>query len=144
MQNNIQKKLIEMARSRSIPYCLGCHEEAKTGKCLTCGSDDLGHLLPGYSCGWGLDWIIEEILKETLTPVDLEEVFEDLVRQTFPKTTTVAWLKFDTATILKELDPISWQCAINDFESQEAEAGTIVTFDQGQTYYWAHDLEALE
>ena len=143
MQNDFYDKLSQMALKRSIPFCMGCYQEAKSGTCPTCGSDDLGRLLPGHSCDWGLDFIIEEILRESLTPVDLEEAFEESFREVFSKTTKVAWLEFDTATIVKELDQISWRCAVGDFESQEAETGTIVTFNQGQTYYWAHDLEAL-
>ncbi|MBI2519961.1 MAG: hypothetical protein HYV97_06080 [Bdellovibrio sp.] len=142
MQNDFYDKLSQLALKRSIPYCMGCHKEAKDGRCLSCGSDDLGFLLPGCSCGWGLDWIIEEILKECLTPVDLAEAFEQSVRESYPETVQVAWMNLDVCTVCQEIDPVSWNIAKGEWEDQECEAGTIVTFDGG-TYYWAYDLEAL-
>ena len=41
MNTEIQKKLETLAYNRSKPFCYGCYEEAPSGRCLSCGSDDL-------------------------------------------------------------------------------------------------------
>lgn len=87
--------------------------------------------------------VIKHILETELTPVDLEEAFEQSVRECFPETTKVGWCEFDTVTLLKELDPVSWRCAFSDYESQEVDEGNIVSFDGGTTYYYNYDFESL-
>lgn len=52
-------------------------------------------------------------------PLDLEKAFEQSVRENYPKTTKVGWDEFDTVTILKEQDSISWCRALADYEPAE-------------------------
>ena len=92
---------------------------------------------------WGTDWIIKSILESELTQVDLDEEFEDYIRQCYPETTKVGWMEFDTASLMKDQDPISWQCAQSEWESQEADEGNIISFDNGSTYYRTSDIEDL-
>jgi len=99
-------------------------------------SDDSG---PEY----GVDWIIEEILSKELSAIDLEEYFEDFVRQIYAEETKVAWMRFDTVRLMKEMDPVSWSCALNDWQSQEEDEGNIISFDNGNTYYSSADLQDL-
>ena len=75
--------------------------------------------------------------------MDLEEAFEERVRECYPETTKVGWMEFDTVSLMKDQDPVSWRCALAEYESQEADEGNIVSFDNGVTYYWRHDLEKV-
>jgi len=50
-------------------------------------------------------------------------------------------MTFDTVTLMKSQDPISWNLARDEWESFEEEEGNIVSFDNGSTYY---DINALE
>jgi len=141
MKNEIQQKLEQIALNRSIPFCYGCYKEALTGRCKTCGSDDLMRLLPEVGCEYGTDWVIEHILKTELEAVNLEEAFEQSARECYPEETKVGWMTFDTVTLMKENDPVSWRCGLGDYESQEESEGTIISFDHGSTYYRTRDLE---
>ena len=38
---------------------------------------------------------------------------------------------------------MSWRCAHDEWESQEADEGSIVSLDNGSTYYWPHEIERL-
>lgn len=143
MNHEIREQLKELALKRSIPFCYGCYQEAPEGKCRACGSDDLMRLLPGVGCEYGTDWIVKSILEAELTPVDLNEEFEEHVRQCYPETIQVGWMALDTVSVMKDQDPISWSCAQSEWESVESDEGNIVSFDGGNTYYNRHDLENL-
>lgn len=141
MREEIQQKLNQLALNRSILFCYHCYEEAPTGCCKSCGSDDLMRLLPEVGCEYGTDWIIKHILETELEALDLEESFEDLMRECYPETTKVGWMEFDTVTLMKENDPISWRCALSDYESEEESEGNIISFDSGLTYYSVYKVE---
>lgn len=143
MNNEIYEQLKQLALKRSIPFCYQCYERAPSGTCQRCGSDDLMLEHPGHAVEFGYDWIIESILKSELTPVNLDKEFEEYVRQYYPETTTVGWMTLDTVSVMKDQDPVSWSCAQSEWESQEADEGTITSFDNGSTYYCLDDIEAV-
>jgi len=143
MNDEIQQQLQQLALKRSIPFCYGCYSEAPTGRCTSCGSDDLMRLLSGVGCEYGTDWITRHILETELEAANLEEMFEESVRQCYPEETKVGWMTFDTVTLMKEQDPIGWRCALADYESQEESEGNIVSVDGGATYYSTQELSAL-
>ncbi len=143
MKSEIQSKLEQLARKRSTPFCYSCYEEAPSGRCKTCGSDDLMRLVDGIGVEYGTDWVIKHILETELQAVNLEESFEQMIRDCYPETTKVGWCEFDTVDLLKEQDPVSWHCAVSDYESQEAGEGNIITFDNGSTYYNLSDVENI-
>ncbi len=143
MKDEIQEKLEQLAFDRTTPFCYGCYIKAPKGVCPQCHSDDLMRHLEGVGVEWGTSWVIKHILQEELTPIDIEDAFEESVRQCYPEEVTVGWSTVDTVEVLKSQDPISWRCAQSDWESQEEEEGNIMSFDNGSTYYWTHDLEEL-
>ena len=143
MKTEIQEKLEELAFNRTTPFGYGCYVLAPKGVCPHCHSDDLMRHLDGVGVEWGTSWVIKHILQEELTPVDIEEAFEESVRQCYPEEVTVGWMKLDAVSVMKDQDPISWRCAQSDWESQEEEEGNIISFDNGSTYYWTHEVENL-
>lgn len=143
MNNEILEQLKELALNRSIPFCYSCYKEAPTGCCKSCGSDDLMRLIPEVGCEYGTDWVIKHILETELIAVDLEVEFEESVRQCYPEETQVGWMTFDTVILMKENDPVSWQCALSEYESQEESEGNIISFDGGSTYYQSSEIEQL-
>lgn len=143
MKTEIQNKLHQLALKRSIPFCYGCYTAAPSGCCKTCGSDDLMRLVDRVGCEYGTGWVVKHILETELEAIDLEESFAQTVRECYPETTKVGWCEFDTVTLLKEQDPVSWGCALAEYESQEAEEGNIFSFDGGSTYYYTQDIERL-
>lgn len=141
MNTELNSQLTQIAFKKTIPFCYGCYKEAPSGRCAFCHSDDLMRLLPGVGCEYGTEWVVKDLLAEALTPADLNEQFEDSIRSCYPETTTVGWMTFDTATLMKEMDPISWDIAKSEWESSEADEGIIVSFDKGGTYYRREDVE---
>ncbi len=113
MNEEINVRLDQLAFHRSIAFCYGCYVEAPTGRCHQCGSDDLMRSIRGIGCEYGTSWIIEHILEAELTAANLEEAFEQMVRDCYPENTKVAWAEFDTVTLMKEQDPISWRSDID-------------------------------
>ncbi|MBS1963100.1 MAG: hypothetical protein JST04_12870 [Bdellovibrionales bacterium] len=144
MNTEIQKKLTELAYKKTIPFCYGDYIECPKGVCPKCGSDDLMRFLPGVGVEYGTAWVIKHILSEGLASVDLDEAFENSMRDCYPETTTIGFLKdYDTVNAMKELDPVGWRCAQADWESFEANDGNIISFDNGATYYQVSDIEGL-
>ena len=65
-------------------------------------------LLPNYAFpDKGVTLQYDLFLETDLTPVNLEESFENMIRECYPETTKVGWMDFDTVTIMKENDPIA-------------------------------------
>ena len=143
MHSEILKQLTNLAYEKTIPFCYGCYSEAPAGCCTSCGSDDLMRLLPGSGCEYGTEWVVREILREKLEPVDLEKAFEESIRDCYPETTKVGWMDLDTIDTMKNSDPIWWRCAITEWESNEEAEGNIISFDGGAAYYWIFDVQNL-
>ena len=136
-----QERLKSLAFERTIPFCYSCYQEAPSGRCSGCLSDDLMRLLPGDGCEYGVDWVIKSLVKENLTPINMNERFEESVRESYPETTQVGWMELDTVQIMKELDPIGWDVAQTDWQSNEESDGQITTFDNSSTYYRSDEVE---
>jgi hypothetical protein len=143
-KTEIEEKLEQLAFDRTIPFCYHCYAHAPSGRCNKCLSDDLMRSLAGVGVEYGTDWVIKHILQEELTPVDLEESFEDFMRECYPEGTDIGFLKnYDTVSAIKELDPIAWRCAQSEWESSEEEEGIIISFGGGSIYYRTSDIVDL-
>lgn len=143
MNIEIQKQLEELAIRRSTPFCYTDYIKCPTGRCHICGSDDLMKITAEDGPEFGTSWIYESILETELTPVNIEEAFEDSIRECYPENVTVGWMSLDAVSVMKEMDPISWRCALSEWESHEAVEGNIISLDGGTTYYSRHDVETL-
>jgi len=137
----LKTRLEKLAFKKTIPFCHSCYRQASTGRCERCGSDDLMRELPGHGVEWGVDWVIQSLLQDNLTPASTEEGFEESVSQCYPETTTVGWLELNTVSILKEMDPVAWDLAESEWIDSELNEGNLVTLDNGSKYYWIHDIE---
>jgi len=143
MNTEIKIKLEEIAFKKTVPFCYSCYKEAPTGCCSKCHSDDLMRLRQGSGCEYGIDWVIEELITEALTPVNTSEAFEQSMNDCYPETTTVGWMQLDTVSVMKEMDPVCWDMAKSEWESAEVEEGNIISFDGGSTYFWKSDVESF-
>lgn len=141
LSHELQARLKKLAYKRSVPFCYGCYQEARGGRCFRCGSDDLMLMRPGSGVEFGCEWIVKELIDESLTPVPVDDAFEESLTGCWPETVTVAWLQLDTLTVAKEMDPVSWDIARSEWLSFEESEGHVTTFDGGSTYYHTHDVE---
>ncbi len=142
-RETIYKRLTVLAFQESIPFCYCCYIKAPTGKCDNCGTDDLMRLLEGIGCEWGTEWVVEEILKEHLEPVNQTKAFEDMIEGCYPTETKVGWLELSTADILKTMDEVSWDIAKDEYISSLEEDEEVMSFDNGSIYFWTSDIENL-
>lgn len=142
-KETIYKRLTTLAFQVSKPFCYLCYREVKTSHCPKCGTDDFMRLLEGIGVEYGTEWVIEEILKESLTPVNKSEIFESIIEDCYPKEIRVGWLEFNTVGILKTMDKVSWDIAEDEYLSGLEEEGEVMNFDNGSTYYWTSDIEKL-
>jgi hypothetical protein len=143
MKTEIQEKLETLARKRTIPFCSNDYIECPKGRCPKCFSDDLMTLHPRHGLDWGIESAIREIVAEELTPVDSDGIFAELICDTYPETTTIGYMTYDTVTALRILDPVAWDIGRSEnMDSLELD-DQIMSFDGGCTYFWIHDLESL-
>ena len=141
--SDLTERLERIAQRKTIPFCISCHVSAVSGRCTRCGSDDLGNLLPGVGLDWGRDWAIRHLIAENVRKVDVEDLFTDWVDEAYGGTVKVGWLELDVARTAKEMDPISWRMALSDWLDDETSSGTLITLDDGETYFMVHDVEAF-
>ena len=115
--------LEKIADKRTIPFCYLCYIDAPQGRCVRCGTDDLMRHLPGVGVEYGYEWAIEHLLDqevEDITPEQQEELFMDFITSCYNPETQVAFITVDTAWALKELDPVAFEIAMDDFFMEDA------------------------
>ncbi len=141
MNDQLQKRLEAVAWKQSSPFCYGCYRKAPTGRCTTCFSDDLMRITENNGPEYGIEWVVEDIVKENLEAVDIDETFEESMSGCYPETTKIGWIDYDTVSAIKELDPISWDLAKSEWVDSEAQDEILFTLDNGSTYFRTSDLE---
>ena len=141
LEAGIQQRLKKFAYEQTIPFCYLCYSDAPSGRCPSCLSDDLMRHLPSHGVEYGSEWVIRALIHENLEPINLDEAFEESVRQCYDETVKIGWIEYDTAQALRELDPASWELACSEWADSEESEGQIVSFDHGSPYFWTHDIE---
>lgn len=143
MKSTIQQQLEILALNRTDPFCYGCYIKAPLGVCPRCQSNDLMRIMDGVGCDWDLDFALKYILQEELTAVDIDAVFEEMIRSYYPEEITVGWMRFDACDLMKSQDPTAWRIARDEYIESLTEDEQIISFDNGSSYYRLHDLELL-
>ena len=141
-ENDLKPRLEKLAYQQSRPFCYGCYIEAPSGRCPKCLSDDLMRLVRGDGCEYGIEWVVRHLIEANLTPLDAESGVEESITDCYPETTKVGWIEPNTVTILKQLDPISWDMAKSEWVDSQREDGELVSFDNGGSHYRTYDIEA--
>jgi len=129
MKNEIQQKLEKLADKKSKPFCYHCYKVALSGVCQTCFSDDLMRSMDQVGVEWGYDWVIREILRTGLTPVDLEDAFEESIRECYKTETVIGYITVDTCDAIRTLDPVAWDLGKSEYiDTLEADE-LIISFN---------------
>ena len=76
--------LEELAYRLTDNFCYGCYKVVEDDHCPNCGSDDFMRHLKGVGVEYGTEWVIEHLLKTHCTPIDGEELFEELLDECYP------------------------------------------------------------
>ena len=138
---NLHNQLEKIAYDKTTPFCYSCYIEAPAGICPKCSSDDLMLSLKNYGVEYHTDWVIEALINESLTEIDQEEVFTEMLSDCYPETTTVGFLELDTVTVMKDQDPIAFSIAQSEYFDSFIQNEQVITFDNGNKYFWIHDVE---
>ena len=91
---NIESNLKTIAYKKSIPFCYTCYKKAPSGFCNLCFSDDLMRHLDGVGVEYGTDWVIEHIIGSELTPLNLDDEYEQLLDETYPEPFKIGYLEY--------------------------------------------------
>ena len=142
MNVELKCKLEELARLKSVPFCYGCYREAQTGRCESCGSDDLMRLLRGVGCEYGTDWVVRELVGRVDSPIDLDEEYERFLSEMYPEPVSICGVEFDPAWAFKQLDPIAFELAQSEWLDSLVDDGVVLSVDGEATYSWTDDLAA--
>ena len=118
-------------------FCCLCHLKAPTGKCDNCESDDL----VSASSFFGVNWSIEDMIKEHLKPIDKEKAFEKQMKEHYPINTEIGWLEINTINTLKAVCPCDWNVACDNYIHSLAINEEVISFDNGLTYFWTSEIE---
>jgi hypothetical protein len=109
--------------------------------CKSCHSDDLMRLLPDSGCEYGTDWIISELIDESLKPVNQGDLFEQVIDDCYGEEVQVGFLKLSTSQVMKDQDPVSWNIAQGEYIDGLVQDEELISFDNESTYFWKHDVE---
>ena len=129
--------LEKIAYQKSKPFCYSCYKEVESKYCADCGSDDSMRLIRGYGAEYGIEWVFEHLIAENCAPVD-PDFAEDSLRECYGDTVKVGWIEVDPIEAIKELDPISYRIAIDEYVDGFRNDGEIV--EVGSEDYWKDDI----
>ena len=132
----ILNKLHKLALKKSSPFCYSCYIRAESGICPECGTDDLMRLREGSGVEWGTDWIIEEILEEKLSPVNLEEDYKDYAESLYGEHIEIAGMKYGLVESLKAISPNDWNYNKGQFEDDQVENEVYFQFKEVSYHRW--------
>jgi hypothetical protein len=144
MKSKILQKLETIALNRTTPFCYGCYIKVHQSTCPNCHSDDLMRHFDGVGVEWGTSWVIKYILQDELTAINIDDIFEESIRHCYPEYTTVGWMNLDTVDLMKSQDSISWNIARDEYIDSLEQDEEIISFDDGATYFWIHEIENLK
>jgi hypothetical protein len=142
-----QHELEIVAYKLSEPFCYGCYTMAVNTKehgirCPKCFTDDLMRILPDDGPEWGTDWVVKSLLQthcDALSDSILEERFMDMLNDCYDKV-KIGGHEWDHGEAFKRLDEIAFQQELSAYIDSETDE-TIVTFDNGSTYYEISEIE---
>ncbi len=87
--------------------------------------------------------VIEAILGTELEPINIDEAFEESVRECHSQTVSVLWMNLDAVQIAQKMDPVWWSIAKSEWLDQEVDAEQVVAVHGVTDYFWKHGIEEL-
>jgi len=145
-RDTVIAKMDELVYAKTKPFCYTCYREAEViddyARCLKCGSDDLMRLWPGYGCEYGTETFYRPLLDaldSQRAEADLSDDWWEEIETSAYGQITIAGITWDTGHVLRELDPIAFQCGKLDYIASLEEDGEVI--EVGDQHYWVSQLE---
>ena len=136
----IHARLVEVAYAITKNFCYSCYKVVKGNRCPGCGTDDFMRHLFGVGVEYGTEWVIGHLLKTRLTPVDGEEMFEDLLDECYPEV-KVGNCTFSPSQVMKELDPVCFNIGVTENLDSLVEDDQLYEYDGD--YYALNDIDKM-
>ena len=121
-------------------FCYACYKVVEGDRCPTCGTDDFMRHLSGVGVEYGTEWVIAHLLETRLTPIDGEEMFEELLDDCYPEV-KIGYLTFSPSQVMKELDPIAFKIGVDENLDSLAQDGQL--YEYNGDYYDMTDLDDM-
>ena len=136
----IHARLEEAAYAITDNFCYSCYKVVEGDHCPDCWTDDFMRHLSGVGVEYGTEWVIEHLLKTKLTPVDGEEMFEELLDECYPEV-KVGNCTFSPSRVMKELDPVCFNIGVQENLDSLVEDGQL--YEYGGDYYALDDIDTM-
>ena len=136
----IHGRLQEAAYKLTDNFCYGCYKVVKGERCPDCGTDDFMRHLSGVGVEYGTEWVIGHLFQTRLTPVDGEELYEELLDECYPEV-KVGEIVYSPSQVIKNMDPLYFQMGTGENLQHLAEDGVL--YEYGGDYYHMHDLDKM-
>jgi ribosomal protein S27AE len=141
-KEEIKERLEAYAYQISRPVCSSCgdtvikHKELGL-RCSKCHSDDLMRLWDGVGQDWGIDWIVKDVIEDNFDKIDIEESLLDSLNE---ETVTIGVCSWGKGDILKEMDPVAFDCAVSD-ESSHYYDDEDSFYEFKESFYSVYEIE---
>jgi hypothetical protein len=139
-QQEIHARLEQAAFAVTDNFCYGCYKVVKADHCPDCGSDDFMRHLSGVGVEYGTDWVIEHLIKTHCSPVDGDEMYEELLDECWPEV-TIGCGTYSPSQILKNCDEVAFEIGVKENLDNLAEDGVLYEVDGD--YYRLDDIDQM-
>ncbi|HEY9685153.1 MAG TPA: hypothetical protein V6C86_26505 [Oculatellaceae cyanobacterium] len=117
--DDIKDALKQRAHNQSRPFCYSDYitvEVDDQGKafCPKCGSDDLMRELDGMGVEFGYEWIMEHIVETEGEPVDVEELYRDLLDECYAEV-KFGDFTYSPSLVLESVDPTAFRIGVSEY-----------------------------
>jgi hypothetical protein len=140
LTQEICNRLHELALKITDNFCYGCYKVVEGDRCPGCGTDDFMRHLAGVGVEYGTDWVVRHLLTTRLTPVEGEEMYEELLDECYPEV-KIGYGTYAVSDIVKNLDPVAFRIGVQENLDSLAEDGVLFEYDGD--YYQMQDLDDL-
>jgi len=138
-QEELQKQLDKLAYQKSTPFCYACYKSAPTGRCATCGSDDLMRE-DENGVEYGIAHVVKGFL-DNIAVIEVSMLHADMIKDVYGETSQVGFMHLSTVEVMKDQDPVMWSISETEYIQGLEEDDYAVTFDNGGNYYHVSDIE---
>lgn len=140
ISTSISGQLTELAYKLTDNFCYGCYRVVEGEFCPECHSDDFMRHMDGVGVEYGTDWVVDEIVKEHLEPVDENELFDEMMDCCY-EDITIGCSSWTASHVLKNLDPIAYNIGTSEYMQDLVEDDQYLEIDG--RYYAVSDIEEM-
>lgn len=128
--DDIRDALKQRAHDESRPFCYSDYitvevDDQGNAFCPQCGSDDLMRELDGAGVEFGYEWIMEHIVETEGEPVDVEELYRDLLDECYPEV-KFGDLTYSPSLVLESVDPTAFRIGAIEYADGMVEEGLLI------------------